>query len=159
MSKRIPSGITRTYSVTGLVTILRRYDRAKVALGRQEQVCHCHLANVLCFRSSFSLARLSRLIHRITHNFANATEYCLSRVDSMAPRRGSNSLKQAAQNSLARSIVLEDISADVLNRAPTQIAVAIMKQVTEEVERVQKAAAAKSSAMLKQKQYVRVLGC
>jgi hypothetical protein len=77
----------------------------------------------------------------------------------MAPRRGSNSLKQAAQNSLARSIVLEDISADVLNRAPTQIAVAIMKQVTEEVERVQKAAAAKSSAMLKQKQYVRVLGC
>lgn len=77
----------------------------------------------------------------------------------MAPRRGPNSLKHAAQNSLARSIILKDISADVLNKAPTHIAVAIMKQVTEELERVHKAAAARSSAMLKQKQCVRVLGC
>lgn len=72
----------------------------------------------------------------------------------MAPRRGAKSLKQAAQNSLARSIVAKDVSADILNRAPTHLAVAILKQVTEELERTHKAAIARSSAMLKQKQCV-----
>jgi hypothetical protein len=74
----------------------------------------------------------------------------------MAPRRGARSLKQAAQNSLTRFIFLKEIPAEILNGAPTHLAVAIMIQVTDEIERTNKVAIARGSAMLKQKQCVSV---